>query len=37
MIGTTSNIVGNLLGFLIPHIMINPRYSNTAIYSEQQL
>ena len=36
MIGTTANLLGNLLGFFLPGIFIRPKYDRFQTYSEDQ-
>ncbi len=37
MIGTTANLLGNLLGFFLPGLFIKPKYDRFQIYTEEQL
>jgi Na+/melibiose symporter-like transporter len=36
MIGTTANLLGNLLGFFLPGLFIKPKYDRFQIYTEEQ-
>lgn len=34
MIGTNANIIGNLLGFLLPKMFITPKFQDSVEYNE---
>jgi len=34
MVGTTSNLLGNLLGFFLPRIFIKPKFDKKSVVTE---